>query len=102
MAHPELSERELQVLQYLANGKSNKEIGQTRSITESTVKSHLRSILTKLEAMGRTEAIAVPSKHRMALGKGGFGLVLRLEGERNIRPLLLGEPISGSEKRLAA
>lgn len=61
MAHPELSERELQVLQYLANGRSNKEIGQILSISESTVKSHVRSILAKLEAMGRTEAIAVAS-----------------------------------------
>ena len=62
MARPELSERELQVLQYLANGRSNKEIGQILSISESTVKSHVRSILTKLEAMGRTEAIAVASR----------------------------------------
>jgi DNA-binding NarL/FixJ family response regulator len=62
MVHPELSDRELQVLQYLANGRSNKEIGQVLNISESTVKSHVRSILTKLEAMGRTEAIAIASK----------------------------------------
>jgi DNA-binding NarL/FixJ family response regulator len=62
MAHPELSERELEVLQYLANGRSNKEIGQILYIGESTVKSHVRSILTKLEAMGRTEAIAVATR----------------------------------------
>jgi two-component system NarL family response regulator len=62
MAHPELSERERQVLQYIANGKSNKEIGQVLYISENTVKSHVKSILTKLDAMGRTEAIAIGLK----------------------------------------
>ena len=59
MAHPELSERERQVLQYMANGRSNKEIGQVLYISENTVKAHVKSILTKLDAMGRTEAIAI-------------------------------------------
>jgi two-component system, NarL family, response regulator len=59
MSHPELSERERQVLQYMANGRSNKEIGQILYISENTVKAHVKSILTKLDAMGRTEAIAI-------------------------------------------
>jgi two-component system NarL family response regulator len=62
MAHPELSERERQVLQYMANGRSNKEIGQVLYISENTVKVHVKSILTKLDAMGRTEAIAIAIK----------------------------------------
>jgi DNA-binding NarL/FixJ family response regulator len=62
MAHPELSERELQVLQYMANGRSNKEIGQVLYISENTVKAHVKSILAKLDAMGRTEAIAIAIK----------------------------------------
>jgi two-component system, NarL family, response regulator len=62
MAHPELSERERQVLQYIANGRSNKEIGQVLYISENTVKAHVKSILTKLDAMGRTEAIAIATK----------------------------------------
>jgi two-component system, NarL family, response regulator len=62
MAHPELSERERQVLQYMANGRSNKEIGQVLYISENTVKAHVKSILTKLDAMGRTEAIAIAIK----------------------------------------
>jgi two-component system, NarL family, response regulator len=62
MAHPELSERELQVLQYVANGRSNKEIGQVLYISENTVKAHVKSILAKLDAMGRTEAIAIAIK----------------------------------------
>lgn len=59
MAHPELSEREREVLQNIANGRSNKEIGQVLYISENTVKAHVKSILTKLDAMGRTEAIAI-------------------------------------------
>jgi DNA-binding NarL/FixJ family response regulator len=69
MAHPALSERELQVLQHMANGRINKEIGQILYISESTVKTHVRSILTKLEAMGRTEAIAVATRRGLIRGR---------------------------------
>jgi DNA-binding NarL/FixJ family response regulator len=68
MAHPALSERELQVLQHMANGRINKEIGQILYISESTVKTHVRSILTKLEAMCRTEAIAVATRRGLIRG----------------------------------
>jgi DNA-binding NarL/FixJ family response regulator len=54
--------RELEVLTLLARGKSNKEIGTTLYISESTVKSHLRSIFTKLNVLSRTEAIATASR----------------------------------------
>jgi two-component system, NarL family, response regulator len=62
LAHPELSTRELQVLRHMAAGESNKEIGQRLNITEHTVKAHVQSILGKLDAAGRTEAIAVAVK----------------------------------------
>jgi DNA-binding NarL/FixJ family response regulator len=62
LGHPELSPRELQVLRELAAGNSNKEIGQTLQITEHTVKAHVKSILAKLGAIGRTEAIAIAMK----------------------------------------
>jgi len=58
---PELSSRELQILRQMARGKSNKEIGQVLYISEYTVKNHVRSILKKLNAIGRTEAIAIAS-----------------------------------------
>jgi two-component system NarL family response regulator len=61
MAQPELSPRELQILRQMAIGKSNKEIGQVLYISEYTVKNHVKSILKKLNAMGRTEAIAIAS-----------------------------------------
>jgi two-component system, NarL family, response regulator len=59
IAQPELSERELEILKQMARGKSNKEIGQALYISEYTVKNHVRSILKKLNAIGRTEAIAI-------------------------------------------
>jgi two-component system, NarL family, response regulator len=62
LARPELSPRELQVLRQLAAGDSNKEIGQMLQITEHTVKAHVKSILVKLGATGRTEAIAIAIK----------------------------------------
>jgi DNA-binding NarL/FixJ family response regulator len=54
MGHPELSERERQVLEYIANGRSNKEIGQILYISEHTVKTHVKSILTKLARRNRS------------------------------------------------
>jgi DNA-binding NarL/FixJ family response regulator len=62
MARVELSARERQVLRYLANGRSNKEISKILSISENTVKAHVKSILTKLDAIGRAEAIAIAIK----------------------------------------
>ena len=62
MSKPELSHREKQVLQLVALGKSNKEIGLSLSISEGTVKTHVKSILSKLDAMSRTEAIGIASK----------------------------------------
>jgi two-component system NarL family response regulator len=62
MAHVELRERELQVLRYMASGRSNKEIGRMLHISENTVETHVRSILAKLGAMGRTEAISIATK----------------------------------------
>ena len=62
MAQPELSERELEILKQMARGKSNKAIGQALYISENTVKGHVKSILTKLDAIGRTEAIAIANR----------------------------------------
>jgi two-component system NarL family response regulator len=57
-----LSPRELQVLEQMALGKSNKEIGQALFISEYTVKNHVKVILKKLDAIGRTEAVAIASE----------------------------------------
>lgn len=57
-----LTERELEVLQLLAEGRSNRSIGQQLSISEHTVKFHVTSILGKLGAESRTEAAVVAAR----------------------------------------
>ncbi len=52
-----LSERELEVLRLISKGKSNKEAGQRLFVTEHTIKMHVKSILQKLEASDRTQAV---------------------------------------------
>jgi LuxR family transcriptional regulator, maltose regulon positive regulatory protein len=54
----ELSEREITVLQRVAQGASNQDIANDMVISVGTVKSHLNHILGKLEARNRTEAVA--------------------------------------------
>ncbi len=51
-----LSEREVEVLQWLTSGASNREIGQQLYITESTVKRHVYNIFGKLNVRNRTQA----------------------------------------------
>jgi len=57
MRKPELSPREIEVLQWVAAGKSNKEIGTQLFIAEGTVKTHVKNLLEKLSVAGRTGAI---------------------------------------------
>ena len=57
-----LSAREIEVLQRVAAGKSNKEIGAELFISEGTVKSHVKSIFTKLDVVSRTEALATATR----------------------------------------
>ena len=53
-----LSHREQEVLQLVAQGASNKEIGSRLFISENTVKTHLRNILDKLHLVNRSQAAA--------------------------------------------
>jgi two-component system NarL family response regulator len=57
MRKPDLSPREVEVLQWVAAGKSNKEIGAQLFIAEGTVKTHVKNLLEKLAVVGRTAAI---------------------------------------------
>lgn len=55
----QLSRRENQVLQLVAEGTSTKQIAGSLYISETTVKTHLRSIMQKLHARNRAEAVAL-------------------------------------------
>lgn len=54
-----LSSQEYKVLQLIANGCSNKEIADQLFIAETTVKSHVSNIFSKLEAKRRTDAVRI-------------------------------------------
>jgi DNA-binding NarL/FixJ family response regulator len=56
------SKRETQVLELIASGKTNRDIGKSLFISESTVKFHVHSILNKLDASNRTEAVSIASQ----------------------------------------
>jgi DNA-binding NarL/FixJ family response regulator len=56
MSGSDLTGRELEVLQQIVAGKSNKEIGTFLNISEATVKSHINNILSKLGVTDRTQA----------------------------------------------
>ena len=57
-----LTPREIDVLHLIAGGNANKEIAARLSLTEETVKSHVRNILAKLGAHDRTHAVAIGLK----------------------------------------
>jgi len=54
-----LSVREMEVLNYAAMGKSNKEIAEVMGLSESTIKNHFSSILRKLHANDHTHAVTL-------------------------------------------
>jgi two-component system, NarL family, response regulator len=57
MSTPQLTGREREVLELMRLGITNKEIGAQLSLTEGTIKSHVREIMAKLNAISRTEAV---------------------------------------------
>jgi len=57
-----LSEREIAVLRHVADGKANKEIAWLLSISDDTVKAHMRSLFSKLDVGDRTQAVTVALK----------------------------------------
>jgi DNA-binding NarL/FixJ family response regulator len=58
-----LSPREREVLQLIARGHSNRQIGRSLQIGEQTVKTHVRSILTKLDLQDRVQAAIFALRH---------------------------------------
>jgi len=62
VADDALTEREIEVLRRVAAGKSNKLIAAELDISEGTVKTHMKSILPKLDASDRTHAVTIALK----------------------------------------
>jgi DNA-binding NarL/FixJ family response regulator len=60
---PHLTPREQQILSILAQGRSNKEIGNKLELSEKTIKHHLTNILQKLRVRNRVEAALFVSNH---------------------------------------
>ena len=57
LPHSDLSSRELEVLHLLVGGNSNRDIANLLGITEATVKSHVSTILMRLDVEDRTQAV---------------------------------------------
>ena len=54
-----LTAREIEVLQAIANGASNAQISESLTISQETVKTHVKNILHKLQARDRTQAVVI-------------------------------------------
>jgi DNA-binding NarL/FixJ family response regulator len=67
----DLSWREVEILQRVASGASNREIGEELSISGHTVANHVRSILRKTGAANRTEAAGYAYRHSLVKRPGG-------------------------------
>jgi DNA-binding NarL/FixJ family response regulator len=57
-----LTSREVEVLAHVAGGNRNRDIGQRLFISEDTVKSHMKQIMQKLGARGRTDALTIAAR----------------------------------------
>ncbi len=64
----ELSMREIEVLRIVASGCSNKAVADRLSVSEDTVKSHMRSILSKLQANDRVHAVTIAMRRGFLQG----------------------------------
>ena len=59
ISHSALSPREVEVLQFVAKGLTNKEIGSILFISDKTARNHVISLMAKLDAKDRTEAVTI-------------------------------------------
>ena len=59
VARHQLSARELEILQLIANGQKNREIAETLCISENTVRNHVNNLLEKLDSRDRTAAVTI-------------------------------------------
>lgn len=63
--HQELSTRELEVLQLIADGLGNRQIAGVLYLSEETVKTHVRRLMKKIGATSRANAVAIGIRTRL-------------------------------------
>jgi DNA-binding NarL/FixJ family response regulator len=68
MMRSDLTARELQILELLAQGSTNKQIAGTLSISDNTVRHHVNNIMEKLQVSDRTEAVATALRNGVLSG----------------------------------
>jgi two-component system, NarL family, response regulator LiaR len=66
LPHEDLTEREREVLAYVARGMSNTQIAEILVVSPFTIKAHVSNILTKLNVVTRAEAAAYAVQHKLA------------------------------------
>ena len=59
-----LTNREIQILSYIANGNTNKQVAYVLGISEQTIKNHISAILRKLNANDRAHAVALAIRNQ--------------------------------------
>ncbi len=64
-----LSSREIEVLNWLKKGKSSWDVAAILNISERTVNFHVKNIMQKLDAVSRTQAVAVAVEQEIGNGK---------------------------------
>lgn len=67
--HEDLTDRELEVLLLMAEGKTNQDIADTLFIALKTAKTHVSNILSKLEVSDRTQAVIYAFEHQLVTPK---------------------------------
>jgi DNA-binding NarL/FixJ family response regulator len=58
-----LTDRETQILNYIVDGNTNKQIARILEISEQTIKNHVSAILRKLNANDRAHAVVIAIRH---------------------------------------
>lgn len=92
-----LTPRELSVLRVLMGGLSNKAIAKKLAVSEGTIKSHVKAIMSKLNASGRTQAVAIAQRRGIWRANDIPGQGYRVPGD-----LLRRKAFSASSIRRAA
>jgi LuxR family quorum sensing-dependent transcriptional regulator len=62
-----LTKRETEVLHFVAEGKTNWEIGKILSLSEFSIKDHVHNLTSKLKATNRTQAVAVAIRNGLII-----------------------------------